>query len=310
MSKRETRTAAAASVNGETAGNRAGSAEDAPERMDPRRIETLLAVMARLRDPEKGCPWDVEQTFETIVPYTIEEAYEVADAIARGDMAELRRELGDLLLQVVFHARMAEEKGHFAFPDVVEAIVEKLVFRHPHVFGSPEERGRVQADFWERAKEAERAQVAARVAGDAAGDDGHGTVPSPAPSALDGIARALPALMRAEKLQKRAARAGYDWPDARGVLSKLDEERAELEAAMQAGNREAMTHEIGDLLFTLVNLARHLDVDPETALRQANDRFEQRFRTAERMAAAEGRRLREMTAKELDELWQRVKSRM
>ncbi len=279
----------------------AGRDEEAPERMDPRRMQTLLAVMARLRDPEQGCPWDVQQTFETIVPYTIEEAYEVADAIARGDMGDLRKELGDLLLQVVFHARMAEEAGHFAFPDVVQAIVEKLVFRHPHVFGPPEARGRVEADFWEKAKEAERAKETAGAA------EGGSDTSAPPPSALDGIARALPALMRAEKLQKRAARAGYDWPDAHGVLAKLDEERAELEAAMASGDKAAVTHEIGDMLFTLVNLARHLDVDPEAALRQANERFERRFRTAERLAADEGRALKDMSAEELDALWQRAK---
>ena len=263
-----------------------------PEEMDPARIETLLAVMARLRDPERGCPWDVRQTFETIVPYTIEEAYEVAEAIARGDMEELKTELGDLLLQVVFHARMAEEAGHFRFDDVVRAIVEKLIFRHPHVFGAAEERGKVEQDFWEKAKEKERAA---------------GGKAQEAASALDGIAHALPALMRAEKLQKRAARAGYDWPDAQGVLDKLHEELRELEQAREKGAPEEIEAEMGDVLFTVVNLARHLKVDPEHALRLANARFEQRFRAAEQMAREEGKALSDLTPEELDTLWARAK---
>ncbi len=269
------------------------SDDEAPERRDPREIGTLLSVMARLRDPDHGCPWDVAQTFETIAPHTIEEAYEVAEAIARGDMEELRKELGDLLLQVVFHARMAEERGLFAFEDVVEAIVRKLIFRHPHVFGAPEQRGKVEEDFWEKAKENERANDKGREKG----------------SSLDGIAAALPALMRAQKLQKRAAREGYDWPDAEGVVEKIAEEAAELAVARQrmaAGEVEA---EVGDLLFTMVNLARHLGVDAEEALRKANARFEGRFRAAERTARRLGKHLRDLSAEELDALWEEAKAR-
>jgi len=267
--------------------------KDDPTRMDPRDIETLLAVMRHLRDPEHGCPWDREQTFETIAPYTIEEAYEVADAIARGDFDELKKELGDLLLQVVFHARMAEEAGLFAFPDVVAAIVEKLIFRHPHVFGSEEERGKMAPDFWERAKEAERTA-----------ENGEKAAES---SALDGIATALPALMRAEKLQKRAARVGYDWPDASGVAEKVCEEARELATAASAMDETAVEEEVGDLLFSVVNLARHLGVDAETALRKANDKFERRFRAAERLARERGQRLSDLTPEELDALWNVVK---
>ncbi len=271
------------------------SGSDDPERMDRREIETLLAVMRRLRDPERGCPWDVEQTFETIAPYTIEEAYEVADAISRGNMEDLREELGDLLLQVVFHARMAEEEGHFAFPDVVQAINDKMIFRHPHVFGAEHERGRVQEGFWERAKDAEKARKAT------AGKD------EPV-SVLDDVPLALPALTRAEKLQKRAARAGYDWPDAEGVLTKLNEELTELQEAVRKGDRDGMEDELGDLLFTIVNLARHLKVDPEKALRRANDKFSRRFRVAERMAQEKGHALDALSADELDALWNAAKA--
>ncbi len=270
------------------------SRSDDPERMDRRDIATLLAVMRRLRDPEKGCPWDVEQTFETIAPYTIEEAYEVADAISRGSMEDLKEELGDLLLQVVFHARMAEEKGHFAFPDVVRAINDKMIFRHPHVFGADHERGRVREDFWERAKEAEKARKA--TTGDRAQD-----------SVLDDVPLALPALSRAEKLQKRAARAGYDWPDMEGVLDKLDEELAELREAVTQGRRDEIENELGDILFTVVNLARHLKVDPEKALRKANDKFSRRFRLAESMARDGGDALEDLSAAELDILWKTAK---
>ncbi len=270
------------------------SRSDDPERMDRRDIATLLAVMRRLRDPEKGCPWDVEQTFETIAPYTIEEAYEVADAISRGSMEDLKEELGDLLLQVVFHARMAEEKGHFAFPDVVRAINDKMIFRHPHVFGADHERGRVREDFWERAKEAEKARKA--TTGDRAQD-----------SVLDDVPLALPALSRAEKLQKRAARAGYDWPDMEGVLDKLDEELAELRQAVTQGRRDEIENELGDILFTVVNLARHLKVDPEKALRKANDKFSRRFRLAESMARDGGDALEDLSAAELDILWKTAK---
>jgi len=220
-------------------------------------IERLVAIMARLRDPERGCDWDVAQTFATIAPYTIEEACEVADAIARGDMADLKDELGDLLLQVVFHARMAEEAGAFALPDVVAAISDKMERRHPHIFGDATERG-----DWEAIKAAERGGKAD-------------------PSALAGVALGLPALTRAEKLQKRAARTGFDWPDAAGPRAKIDEELAEADGAMTP---DAVEDEIGDLLFAVVNWARHRGVDPEAALRRANAKFDRRFRAMEAIA--------------------------
>jgi ATP diphosphatase len=218
-------------------------------------IDRLTTIMARLRDPETGCDWDVAQDFSTIAPYTIEEAYEVADAIARNDMADLKDELGDLLLQVIFHSRMAEEAGLFALPDVVAAISDKMERRHPHVFGdSPGGH----AQHWERLKADER---------EAKGDSG----------ALDGVAIGLPALLRAEKLQKRAARTGFDWPDADGPRAKVIEEIAEIDAASPAEREE----EIGDLLFAVVNWARHLGVDAEAALRAANAKFERRFKAME-----------------------------
>ena len=228
-----------------------------------RPIDRLLAIMARLRDPECGCEWDVAQTFDTIVPYTIEEAYEVADAVARGDVADLCDELGDLLLQVVFHARIAEESGLFAFDDVATSIADKMERRHPHIFGDRAEGGH---HLWEVIKAEERA------AKGAAGE---------APSALHGVALGLPALLRAEKLQKRAARTGFDWPDPAGARAKIDEELAEVETAVDAAHRE---EEIGDLLFATVNWARKLGIDPEAALRAANAKFERRFRAMEEVA--------------------------
>ena len=242
-------------------------------------IDRLLAIMARLRDPVTGCEWDSVQTFATIAPYTIEEAYEVDDAIRRGDLAELKDELGDLLLQVVFHARMAEEAGAFDFADVVMAISEKMERRHPHLFGSADEGGH---HLWEQIKAEER------------GAKGHA-------SALDGIALALPALLRAEKIQKRAARTGFDWPDPSGARAKIDEELAEVEAA----SPDQRTEEIGDLLFATVNWARKLGVDPETALRAANAKFERRFRAMEDVAGDAFGSL-DLVAQE--ELWQRVKA--
>ena len=242
-------------------------------------IDRLLAIMARLRDPVTGCEWDSVQTFATIAPYTIEEAYEVDDAIRRGDLAELKDELGDLLLQVVFHARMAEEAGAFDFADVVTAISEKMERRHPHLFGSADEGGH---HLWEQIKAEER------------GAKGHA-------SALDGIALALPALLRAEKIQKRAARTGFDWPDPSGARAKIDEELAEVEAA----SPDQRAEEIGDLLFATVNWARKLGVDPETALRAANAKFERRFRAMEDIAGDAFGSL-DLVAQE--ELWQRVKA--
>jgi len=219
-------------------------------------IERLVDIMARLRDPKTGCEWDTVQTFATIAPYTIEEAYEVADAIERDDMAELKDELGDLLLQVVFHSRMAEEAGHFALPDVIDAISDKMERRHPHIFRGLAEGGH---HLWEQIKAEERGAKAA---------DG----------TLDGVALGLPALLRAEKLQKRAARVGFDWPDTDGARAKIDEELAEVEAAASEAER---TEEIGDLLFAVVNWARKHGVDPEAALRHANSKFERRFRAME-----------------------------
>lgn len=221
-------------------------------------LDRLLSIMARLRDPVSGCEWDLAQNFATIAPYTIEEAYEVADAIAREDLAALRDELGDLLLQVVFHARMAEEDGHFAFGDVANAISNKLETRHPHIFGD-DKTGDAQTERWEKVKANERS---------AKGET----------SAVDGVAISLPALMRAEKLQKRAARVGFDWPDPSGARAKVDEELAEVEAAATPAEVE---EEIGDLLFAVVNWARKLGVDPEAALREANAKFEKRFKMME-----------------------------
>ncbi|MBN8807399.1 MAG: nucleoside triphosphate pyrophosphohydrolase [Sphingomonas sp.] len=243
----------------------------------------LVAIMARLRDPERGCEWDTVQTFATIAPYTIEEAYEVADAIARDDMDNLKDELGDLLLQVVFHSRMAEEAGAFALGDVIAAISDKMERRHPHIFGDAVEGGH---HLWEQIKADERA-----VKGSAD--------PQPV-SALAGVAVGLPALMRAEKLQKRAARTGFDWPDADGPRGKIDEEVVEVEGAHTDAERE---EEIGDLLFAVVNWARKLGVDPETALRGANDKFERRFRAMEAADTAFATR----TLEEQEALWQRVK---
>ena len=248
--------------------------------------------MIRLRDPDSGCPWDVEQDFSTIAPYTVEEAYEVADAIERGDMPALRDELGDLLFQVVFHARMAEEAGAFDFEAVAASIAEKLVRRHPHVFGTDEERARGPVEgAWERIKAEERAAL----------DDGSASV-------LDGVARALPALKRAQKLGKRAASVGFDWPDTTGVRHKIAEELAELSAAECSGKPADVHEEVGDLLFSVVNLARHLDVDPELALKDANAKFEVRFRTMEADSKAENVDLSQQDIDALEARWQSAKS--
>ena len=253
-------------------------------------IEKLLQIMERLRDPEAGCPWDVEQDFSTIAPYTVEEAYEVADAIARKDLDGLKGELGDLLFQVVFHARMAEEQDAFDFEAVAKAICEKMIRRHPHVFGSAEEREKgPQKGTWHRIKAAERSA-----------EDG-------ASSVLDGVAQALPALKRAEKLGKRAAAVGFDWPDPGGPRQKIDEELGELSAAMQAGHDAEMAEELGDLLFAVSNLARHLGVDPEAALVAANRKFERRFRSIERDVVASGRPIEELDLDMLESLWQASK---
>jgi ATP diphosphatase len=258
-------------------------------------IRRLLQVMARLRDPERGCPWDLEQDFASIAPYTIEEAYEVADAIARGDLTALKDELGDLLLQVVYHARMAEEAGLFDFDQVAAAITDKMMRRHPHVFGSAEvDDARAQGHAWEAAKATERASRA--------GAEGAARV-------LDDVPLALPALVRAAKLQRRAARVGFDWPQPVQVLDKIDEEIAELRAELkQRASTERVGDEIGDLLFAVVNLARHLEVDGESALRQANAKFERRFRAIEDALRARGRRLEDATLDEMEALWQQAKA--
>ena len=261
-----------------------------------RDIRTLLGIMARLRDPATGCPWDVEQDFASIAPYTIEEAYEVADAIQRGDMADLKDELGDLLFQVVFHAQMAQEAGYFAFDDVVKAISNKMVARHPHVFGETLiESAEAQTEAWETLKAKERAAKAEA--------DGR------APSALDGVIAGLPALVRAIKLQKRAARVGFDWPSPVEVQTKIREELAEIETEIAAGGgHDRLEDEVGDLLFVCVNLARHLDVDPEAALRRTNLKFETRFRRMEALAADDHRQLEGLDLTAQDALWDRAKS--
>ena len=243
-------------------------------------LNDLVTIMTRLRDPQGGCEWDLAQTFASIAPYTIEEAYEVADAIARGSMPELKDELGDLLLQVVFHARMAEEAGAFAIEDVIEAICDKMVRRHPHIFdqGSPNETHAIE-QRWEEIKAAERGDV----------------------GVLDGVALALPALLRAQKIQKRAARVGFDWPDASGAKAKIIEELDEAEAATSAADVE---DEVGDLLFAVVNYARHRAVDPETALRGATAKFERRFRQMEKSA---DQPLGSLTLESLEELWATAK---
>jgi MazG family protein len=255
----------------------------------------LLDIMARLRHPETGCPWDLQQDFASLVPYTLEEAYEVADAAERGDAEDLREELGDLLLQVVFHSRIAEERGLFDFEGVAAAIADKLVRRHPHVFGgavfeTDEERQR----FWDDSKQEERREKGKT---------------EPAESILDGIAASLPALVAAQKLQKRAARHGFDWPDAAGVFEKVREELAELEEAHGAADPDHVREEIGDLLFVLVNLSRHLDVDAESALRDSNRKFMRRFRHIEEQVAARARALADCTLAELDGLWDEAKQK-
>jgi nucleoside triphosphate diphosphatase len=269
-------------------------------------IEGLLAVMAALRTPGTGCPWDLEQSFATIAPYTIEEAYEVADAIERGDLAGLKDELGDLLLQVVYHSRMADEQGAFAFGDVAEAVTAKMVRRHPHVFGTPEERAAGAAPgFWERIKAEERAAKAGSSL--PAGGERE--------SALDGVPVGLPALTRAVKLQSKAARVGFDWPSLAPVLNKIKEELAELEEALGSdpagltpGHHASIEEEFGDLLFVVANVARHLKLDPETALRSANAKFTRRFHAIERKLSAQGRTPSQSSLEEMDRLWDEAKA--
>ncbi len=250
-------------------------------------VARLLEIMATLRDPERGCPWDLEQTFESIAPYTIEEAYEVADAIERGDIAELEDELGDLLLQVVFHSRLAEEAGAFRFADVARRICEKMVRRHPHVFGGARAERAAHAETWEALKRQEK---------------------GPSERVLDGVPVGLPALTRAVKLGRRAARVGFDWPDARGPREKIDEELRELDEAIASGERSRIEAELGDVLFAVANLARHLDVDPEQAARGANLRFETRFEGVERRVRESGRPFDAHSLDELEAYWQAAKA--
>ena len=258
-----------------------------------RDISSLIEIMAALRSPGTGCPWDLEQNFRTIAPYTIEEAYEVADAIARGNLKDLRDELGDLLLQVVFHACMAEEQGAFDFGDVVETITTKLVRRHPHVFADAE-RPTAQAvgGLWERIKAQERAERSE-------------TAPS---GALAGVPVALPALVRALKLQDKASKVGFDWNDPHAVLAKIREEADEIQVELDQPDRSKTAAEVGDLLFAMVNLGRHLGADPEDALRQCNLKFERRFAAIEKALAARGKTPKESTLAEMDALWNEVKA--
>ena len=257
---------------------------------DPASLAELLEIMARLRNRDRGCPWDVEQTFATIAPYTIEEAYEVADAIERNDLEDLKDELGDLLFQVVFHARMAEEAGAFAFGDVARAICAKMLRRHPHVFGQAQVADSAeQTKQWEELKRAERGSA------------------SPGAGVLDDVPVGLPALTRAAKLGKRAATVGFDWPDVTGVRAKVDEELGELDTAAASGDRADIAAEMGDLLFSVANWCRHLQLDPETCLRSANERFGRRFRAVEAEVAASGRPWSSHDAAALDAFWRRAK---
>jgi ATP diphosphatase len=267
---------------------------------DPKDISRLLDIMAALRTPGTGCPWDLEQNFATIAPYTIEEAYEVADAIARGDLDDLRDELGDLLLQVVFHARMAEEQDAFAFGDVVETISRKMIRRHPHVFA--DKNGRLTPSdvkgAWERIKAEEKADRAARRPSDQASHK----------SLLSGVKAGQPALSRAMGLQRKASTVGFDWNDPRAVLRKIREEADEIEAALDRDDKGALAEETGDLLFALVNLARHVGVDPDLALRTTNAKFERRFGYIEHSLASRGRSLESASLEEMDALWEEAKT--
>lgn len=270
--------------------------------MTPSRdISRLLDIMAQLRTPVTGCPWDLEQDFSTIAPYTVEEAYEVADAIARNDLPDLCDELGDLLLQVVFHARMAEEQGAFAFGDVVEAITRKMIRRHPHVFADKD--GKLTSSdvkgAWDRIKAEEKAERAAR---------------NPAAGAersllLASVKAGQPALAQAMQLQRKASSVGFDWNDPRAVLDKIREEADEIEAALDRGDRREVADETGDLMFALVNLARHVDSDPELALRRTNAKFERRFAYIERALSAKGRSLEDASLTEMDSLWNEAKTK-
>ena len=284
-----------------------------PSELPEQGLARLVAIMAALRTPVTGCPWDLEQTFQSIAPYTIEEAYEVADAIERGDLVDLKEELGDLLLQVVYHSQMADEAGAFAIDDVIAGISDKMVRRHPHVFGSPEERAAgAQPDFWARIKAAEKAAKAdarARIGG-ASRVNGTGEYVPP-PSLLDDVPAGFPGLTRAVKLQDKAARVGFDWPDIGPVFDKLREEIAELEAEIGSGGggKARIEDELGDLLFVVANLARHLEVDPENALCRANAKFTRRFRHIEARLAEKCSNPAQSTLEEMDGYWNEVRAR-
>jgi nucleoside triphosphate diphosphatase len=272
----------------------------APEASGPDKpcseLARLLEIMARLRDPLDGCPWDREQTFASIAPYTVEEAHEVADAIERGDLHDLKDELGDLLLQVVYHARMAEEAGHFAFADVAQAISEKMIRRHPHVFGDAAEAA---PGMWEAIKQAEREAKAAK------------TGESAEPGLFGGIPAGLPALMKSAKLQQRARRTGFDWPSIEPIFAKLDEEvaelRAEIAAPKDADQEKRQFEEFGDVMFVIVNLGLHLGIDAESAMRAANQKFVRRMESVDAQAKAAGKELKGMTLDEMNTLWDRAK---
>ncbi|MDY6948344.1 MAG: nucleoside triphosphate pyrophosphohydrolase [Pseudomonadota bacterium] len=258
-------------------------------------IQRLLGIMARLRDPQRGCPWDLQQSFESIAPYTVEEAYEVADAIERDDLPSLRDELGDLLFQVVFHSQLASEQGAFDFDDVANAICDKMERRHPHVFGDASiDSADAQTVAWEELKRRERAEKNAGAA---------------AASVLDDVPMALPALTRANKLGKRAAQVGFEWSDVHGAIEKLDEEIAEFKAEVVGGQPERLAAELGDVLFCVVNICRYLKIDPELALKRTNASFERRFRYVERGLAARGKTPQQATLAEMDQLWDEGKAR-
>ena len=263
-------------------------------------FERLVEIMSRLRDPETGCPWDVEQDFESISSYTLEEAYEVVDAIKRNDMRALRDELGDLLLQVVFHSQMASENKFFDIKDVADGICDKMIRRHPHVFADEKyASAEQQTEAWEKIKENERSIEKTE----------NSPRTNEESSALDGIAIALPSLVRAEKLAKRAARVGFDWPNAELIFDKIDEEISEVRAAIESNDLKEIDNEIGDLLFAVANLARKLSVDPESALRRANDKFEGRFRSMEKLAKEQDGEFNELDLNAQENLWKEVKSR-
>ena len=272
--------------------------------MKPSRdISRLIEVMAALRTPVTGCPWDLEQDFTTIAPYTIEEAHEVADAIDRGDMEELKIELGDLLLQTVYHARMAQELGLFDFGDVVEAITKKMIRRHPHVFGSEEERATgIAKGAWERIKAEEKAELAAAKLA-------RGMAPHKDESLLDDVPASLPGLMVAVKLQAKAGRVGFDWNDPRAVIAKIREELDEVEAELDGGSQQKQAEEVGDVLFAVANLARHLKLDPEGAVRTANAKFRKRFQYIERHIARLGKSMESASLDEMEALWQEAKGK-